>query len=122
MKALNIESIIAAHAASVDAAQEAAKEFSIKYPDDFGSCGGAWIHVAFGRKTKIKNMCIAAGIIGDTADEMYGKRIYIFKYFDWSVKGYMQQNAGYKECAYRAYARKFEELTGIEMQIHTWCD
>lgn len=123
MKTLTIQLLQDAHAASISAAQNAAFQFSLEYPEDWGSCGGAWVQVAFGRKRKAKELFLAAGVIKESSEvEMYGKKAFTISVNDWQVIGYRQQNAGYKESALRAYMKTFTEMTGVELYMHTWCD
>ena len=123
---INIKTLKTAHISAINAAAKNALLFSELHPNDFGSCGGAVVLIAFGRKRKIKQLFIDAKIIKEDDDwDIYGRKHFCIKIDsnDYMVKGYNQQNASYKEHALREYKTTLENLIdGLDLFVHTWSD
>lgn len=124
---MNIETIKTAHQAGIEAARKNAQVFAKCNPHDFGSCGGAVVLIAFGRKRKIKQLFLDAELIKEDDDwDIYGRKHFCINLHFSSqiaVKNYSQQNASYKEMALREYKTTLENLIeGLDLFVHTWCD
>ena len=124
---MNIQTLKTAHQAGIEAAKKNAQLFSELHPKDSGSCGGAVVLIAFGRKRKIKQLFIDAEIIKDSDDwDIYGRKHFVIQldfYGQIAVKNYNQQNVSYKEMALREYKTTLENLVeGLDIFVHTWSD
>ena len=124
---MKIQTLKTAHQAGIEAAKKNAQVYAECNPLDHGSCGGAVVLIAFGRKRKIKQLFLDAGIIKDSDDwNIYGCKHYVIDldfYGQIAVKNYNQQNASYKEMALREYKTTLENLIeGLDLFVHTWSD
>ncbi len=123
---MTIKKLKTAHAAGIAAAKKNAELFAELHPDDCGSCGGSVVLIAFGRKRKIKQLFMDAGLISVDGDwHVYGKKHYIIRVDGWQKANYNQQNASYKEMALREYITTIDTLLSehkLDLFLHTWSD
>lgn len=113
-----------AHQAGIAAAKQAAEDFKRKYPGDCGSCGGAVVLAALGKKPKLRRLLTEAGILDGDTWTLYGQKRWCIR-FDYKIPGYNQQNAAYEEMPRRAYVQAMiaalPELADL-LHVHSWSD
>lgn len=99
--------------------------FREKHADclDFGHCGSAIVLLSFGRKRKIKEEFINAGIISENRTwDSYGRKEYVVELPRQTVPTqYMGYYEGRAEAAVKVLREELEG-TGIEVNIHRWVD
>lgn len=100
-------------------------EFVEKHKDqlDFGHCGYAVVLLSFGRKRKLKEDFIKAGLISENRTwGSYGRKEYVYELPAHSVPtqymGFFEDRAA----AAVEVLRTALEGTGVDVNIHRWVD
>ena len=88
---------------------------------DFGDCGMALVMVFFGRKRKIKNEFMNAGLTSENRDmTVYGKKGYVIEVPRGRVP---TQYRGYYEDRARLVQKVLESyIDDVEFHTHSWAD
>lgn len=98
--------------------------FREKHADclDFGHCGSAVVLLSFGRKRKLKEQFIEAGIISENRTWCRTPKQYVVELPRQTVPTqYMGFYEGRAEAAKNVLREELEDL-GIEVNIHRWVD